>query len=165
MKPKGFGNHLKVLIKLVNATKGPILECGGGVFSTPYLHWACYYNKRKLVTLDNEAEWFNQLKDYGSLTHTVKLVDDWNKADLSGHWDVALIDSHPNIMRIEIIKRIANNCDYILLHDAEGRNNGKYHYYDIYKLFKYHKGFTDELPHLIVLSNLKDLTWLGGEKE
>ena len=39
---KFCGTHLPVLMDIVSKTDGPILEIGTGVFSTPYLHWACF---------------------------------------------------------------------------------------------------------------------------
>jgi hypothetical protein len=157
---KGFGNHLPVLIKLVSLTTGPILELGGGMFSTPFLHWACYPNRR-LVTYDNEEMYFNTIKQYECDYHKVELVTDWDKVDVSGHWDIVLVDHHPNERRVEEVKRLVNTADYLVLHDTEGRWDGKYHYSTIYPLFKYRWDFsTGQRPFTTVLSNLKDLKGL-----
>ncbi len=154
-----------MLMKLVKVTTGPILELGGGFFSTPFLHWSCYFDKRKLITMDNETYYFNELKQYENDYHKVYLVDDWDKMDLSGHWDIALIDHHPNLRRKEEIRRLANSVDFIVVHDTEGRWDRKYQYSEIYPLFKYRYDFTDELPNTSVFSNFKDLKWLGGDKK
>lgn len=154
----GFGSHLPVLQKIINLTRGPVLELGGGAFSTPFLHWACFDNKRTLVTFDNEAKYFDDIKSYENDYHKVNFVEDWNKVDLSGHWSMALVDHHPNLRRKEEIKRLANSCDYIVVHDTEGKWKHKFEYYKIYPLFKYRWDYTKVLPHTSVLSNLKDLT-------
>jgi len=154
----GFGSHLIILMKIFNMTNGPVLELGGGAFSTPFLHWACFDKKRKLVTYDNEVKYFDTIKAYESDYHKVYFVEDWNKVDLSRHWSMALVDNHPNLERKENIKRLTHNCDYIIVHDTEGRWKHKFKYHEIYSLFKYRYDYNKVLPHTSVLSNLKDLS-------
>ena len=80
MLNKDYGSHLVALIKLMKITNGPVLEMGGGFFSTPYLHWACWPD-RKLVTYDNQPKYFNEIKQYESDYHKLYLIDNWDKAD------------------------------------------------------------------------------------
>lgn len=156
--PSGYGSHLPVLIKLVTLTEGPILELGTGLFSTPYLHWACFLPKRKLISYDNDSNYFAQAKEYVCDYHEVHFVEDWDKIDISGHWTIALIDHTPRGRRIEEIKRLANSCDYIVVHDTNGRWDPKYRYSLIYPLFKYRYDFRGSKPFTTVLSNSKDLS-------
>ena len=156
----GFGSHLPVVKKVFDISEGPVLELGGGIFSTPHLHWACFDTKRKLVTYDNELQYFAQIKAYENDYHKVHLVDDWDKIDFKGHWGMALVDNHPNLKRKDQIRKLANNCDYIVVHDTERRWKHKYKYHEIYPLFKYRYDYTKYPVHTSVLSNLKDLSSL-----
>ena len=58
------GSHLPVLIKLFYSTKGPVLELGCGLFSTVFLFWACVASQRRLVTYENNPEFFKWLIDF-----------------------------------------------------------------------------------------------------
>lgn len=156
---KDRGSHLPVLMKIVNMTNGPILELGAGPFSTPFLHWACFEKKRKLVSYENNREFFlSDIEQYQSDFHEVHFVENWDKIDISGHWDVAFIDHCPKLRRIKEIKRLANSANYIVVHDTEGRSDRKYKYSTIYHLFKYRYDFRNARPFTTILSNLKDLS-------
>jgi len=151
------GTHLPVLIKVINITNGPVLELGMGIFSTPYLHFACY-PRRRLVSFENNSEFSEWITAFKSGCHETNFVDDWNKINISGHWSVALIDHSPAERRIEEIKRLSNSCDYLVVHDTNPRQTHKYHYNEIYPLFKFRKDFTREKPYTAVLSNFYDLS-------
>lgn len=152
------GTHLSALIRVVNLTEGPILELGTGLFSTPYLHAVCFEKKRKLVSYDNQIDFVNLWEPYKCDYHKIYLIDDWDKIDISGHWSVVLVDHHPNERRKEEVKRLANNADFIVVHDTEGAWEAKYEYSEIYPLFKYRRDFKSERPFTTVLSNFKDLS-------
>ena len=152
---KEFGTHLPALIKAINATDGPVLELGMGIFSTPFLHFACY-PERKLVSYENVGSYKNDFDNFRSTYHQIHLIDDWSKADLSGHWSVALIDHEPAIRRKEDIKRLADNTDYIIIHDTNPKTEHRFRYREIYPLFKYRMDFNYEKPHTTILSNFKD---------
>lgn len=158
LPPTAFGTHLAALIKVINLSEGPILECGMGMFSTPFLHFACLEKKRKLVSYDNEQEYFEWYKTFENDYHRVSFVSDWDKIDVGEHWGVVLIDHEPKIRRKEEIKRLAHSADYIVVHDTQMRSNHRYRYNEIYPLFKYRKDFNFEKPFTAVLSNFKDLS-------
>lgn len=156
----GEGSHLPVLIKIINLTTGPVLELGMGMFSTHYLHWACYENRRKLVSYENDPkhllfDWSQSfLNDY----HEVRFIDNWDNADLSGHWDVVLVDHAPTPRRRTEIGRLANSADYVVVHDSQPERERWQRLSQIYPLFKYRKDFGRENPLTTVLSNFKDLS-------
>jgi hypothetical protein len=165
----GGGSHLPILMKIINMTDGDVLELGMGLFSTPYLHWACYEKKRKLVSYENKKDFYelfifddkreiNNGYDY----HEIKFVEnnDWDSIDLSGHWGVVLIDHNPGPRRKEEIKRLVDSADYIVVHDTNGRNDWYYHFTEVFPLFKYRYD-TKIYPQTTVLSNLKDLSCLS----
>jgi hypothetical protein len=90
----GGGSHLPLLMKLLDQTNGPVLELGMGLFSTPFLHWACYEKKRSLVSYENKKDFydmfvFNDKREIGNdySYHDVCFVKDnnWDSIDLSTH--------------------------------------------------------------------------------
>jgi hypothetical protein len=149
----GNGTHLPVLMRVMERTTGPIAEFGAGFFSTPYLHWKAYLQGRKLVTFENNLEFIKLFDRYQTDWHDMIPVTDWDAIDLSGKWSVALIDHAPKERRIEEIKRLANSCDYIVIHDTQGRRENVFHYRDTLATFKYRKDFTIVRPHTCVVSN------------
>lgn len=162
----GGGSHLPILSRILAMSDGPVLELGMGLFSTPYLHWACFDKKRRLVSYENKKDFyelfiFDDKRELGNdyKYHEVKFVEnsDWDKIDISEHWGVVLVDHNPGPRRKEEIRRLANNADYIVVHDTNGRNDWYYHYTEIFSLFKYHYR-TKVYPETSVLSNFKDLS-------
>lgn len=170
----GGGSHLPILIEIMAATDGPVLELGMGLFSTPYLHWACYDTRRKLVSYESK-ESFNNLfvfddpREVGNKYeeyHQIIYVPDnkWDEVDLfAEHWSVVLVDHAPGRRRRVEINRLSIHADYILVHDSDDLPKHKEHYRfdEIYPLFKYRYDYDKVFPRTTVLSNFKDLTWLS----
>jgi hypothetical protein len=159
----GGGSHLPILIKVLRLTDGPVLELGTGLFSTPFLHWACYPN-RKLVSYENKEEFFNTwnfddkreaVNDYSY--HQRYLVTDWDKIDISERWGVVLVDHNPGPRRRDEIKRVANNADYIVVHDTDDKNDWYYKYAEYFPLFKY-RWDSKIYPRTTVLSNFFEIS-------
>lgn len=155
-----YGTHLPALIKAVSVSYGPILELGMGLYSTPFLHWACYQDKRPLVSLETDQEYCQAFKVFETDYHQIKFVEHWDKADLSGHWGVVLVDHHPDSRRKEEVIRLADAADYLVLHDTNPRCDHKYKFSEIYHLFKYRKDYWTVKPYTTILSNSKDLAKL-----
>lgn len=148
------GTHLPVLIKLVSMTNGPILELGGGIYSTPFLHWACFVNKRELVTYENDPQWYSKtLTHYATDFHQIILTKNWDNIPIERPWDIALVDHAPASRRIVDITRLADHAKFVVIHDSEGRLNRTYNYPSIYPLFKHQYHFREIRPHTSVLSN------------
>lgn len=152
-----YGSHLPVLTKVVNITKGPILELGIGLYSTPYLHYTCLPVARKLVSFESEAGWIRYFRDCRTNFHEVNLVEDWDKLEISGPWDVAFIDHAPDARRHIEAKRLVNRAKYIILHDSDPENDTLYKYSEIYSLFKYRFDYIECKPNTTILSNFIDL--------
>jgi len=167
----GGGSHLPILMKIMTITTGPVLELGMGLFSTPYLHWACYDSRRKLVSCESK-EGFNNLFVFNDPRevdnryeeyHQIIYVPDnkWDEVDLlSEHWSVVLVDHAPGKRRKEEVKRLANKADYILVHDSDDlpKHIEHYKFNEVYPLFKYRYDYDKVFPRTTVLSNFKDLS-------
>ena len=160
----GGGSHLPILIKLLNITDGPVLELGTGLFSTPFLHWACFDKKRKLVSYENKKQFFdmwiyNDEREVGNdySYHEVNFVEnnDWDKVNvLEEYWSIAFIDHNPGPRRREEMKRLAHGADYVVVHDTDEKNDWYYKYAEYFPLFKY-RWDSKIYPRTTVLSNYR----------
>lgn len=151
-----WSSHLPILIKVLNISAGPVLEMGTGIYSTPYLHWACF-ETRKLVSYENDQKYMRYFRDYQNTWHDLILVENWDQADIEKPWAVAFIDHASGLRRKQDIKRLANFAQYIIVHDTEPEADNDYKYTEIYPLFKYRYDFTLSPAHTSVLSNFVDL--------
>jgi hypothetical protein len=152
-----WGSHLPVLIKVLSLTDGDVLELGTGLYSTPFLHWACF-QKRKLVSYDNNPDFLHLIKNSTGELHGMHLAENWDSINIEKPWDVVLVDHLPRGRRIEEIKRLAHWAKYVVIHDSQGRRDCDFHYSTIYHLFKYRYIYDRVLPHTTILSNFVDLT-------
>lgn len=148
----GWGSHLPVLMKMYEETSGPILEVGGGLFSTPFLHYSCKRDGRQLTTLENDPRFFKFLAKYD---HDVQFVPDWDAVDI-GTYGFIFYDHAPAERRVVDIARWKDHAEFHILHDTELLHEKEYRYKSIYPLFKYNYKYRVEYPHTSVLSNSRD---------
>jgi len=158
---KNEGSHLPVLIKVMSITKGDVLEMGTGIYSTPFLHWTCYMQERRLVSYENIEHYFNLARLYRSSNHKIMFTDDWDKVDIEHPWEVAFIDHGPAERREVDVKRLVNYAKYIIIHDSQPEAEKYYHYSKIYPLFKYRYDYTKTRVTTSVLSNFVDVRGLN----
>ncbi len=156
-----WGSHIPLLIKIFEMSKGSVLELGTGIFSTPLLHMLCMDKNRMLVSYDNDKGYIDLHKEFVSDMHQIKFVEDWDKADIENKkWGMVLIDHAPEERRIFEVRRLVNSAEFIIIHDSNGRFNNRYHYRQIYPLFKYRYEYGKMMPHTTVLSNFFDVSKL-----
>ena len=151
---KEYTTHMPMLIKCVQMTDGAVLELGAGLFSTPLLHWLLAESRRDLFTYESDEKYLDFSISFRSRHHVIRLVDDWDKIDISGKWSVAFIDQVTERRAIDAI-RLKDNCDYVVLHDSE---TDHYKYSTVYPHFKYRYDWTFCKPWTTVISNTKDVT-------
>lgn len=152
-----WGSHIPMLVKIMDKSEGPVLELGMGLFSTPLLHWLCIDQKRELVSYDNTREYYEMNKTFESPTHKILYVDndDWASADIDKHWGMVFIDQHPSLSRGITAIRLANQADYVVLHDSNDEVG--HGYTDVFSHFKYRYDWKRQKPYTTVLSNLDKL--------
>ena len=150
------GSHLPVLMKLISLTSGPILELGCGMYSTTYLHWACFPTKRRLVTCESKEEWIGFARQFETDFHKVIHVPDWDKLDLNEFWSIAFVDHAPDERRVDEIRRLTH-AEYVVAHDADNRRERKYNYRSIRGLFKHRTTYAEAKPNTAIFSNFHNL--------
>lgn len=153
-------SHMPVLIRLIEKTTGPVFELGSGIYSTPFLHWACFETQRPLVTFEGRPEWAKMLDSFGARPgrrfdyHTWVDAQDWDAVDLSGPCSVALVDHDVAHRRYKEVLRLSH-AEFVIAHDAgdHAKENG---YDKIGDAFKYQFVYTRSYPRTAILSNYHD---------
>lgn len=150
---KEASTHIPMLIKAIQLTKGPVLELGAGIFSTPLLHWLCAEDKRPLLTYERDPEYYGFARKFLSKKHRVVLIDKWDKIDTKTHWSVVLVDQDTERGKTAIL--LKDSADFIILHDSEYPE--LYGYDEVYAHFKYIYHWTFCKPYTTVVSNFKSM--------
>ena len=115
-----YGTHLPTLLKVVEATKGDVLELGIGSSSTPALHKLCAEQGRRLDSYDTDVSYVDQYsKQYRSPFHSYFWINNWDHAGIDRPWAVVLIDHKPAIRRRTEAVRLKDLASYIVIHDTE----------------------------------------------
>lgn len=148
---KRYTTHMPLLIKIVQMSKGPILELGSGIFSTPLLHWLCAEDERKLFTYENNLEYFPFAKRFQSRNHRIRFTKNYKDINTEVHWGVVFIDHSPEYQRGDDAIKLKNSTDYIILHDTQELNH--YGYEDVWEHFKYRYDWKFCIPWTSVVSN------------
>lgn len=155
---KGYSTHMGILIKILQVSEGDVVELGAGPFSTPLLHWLCKDMDRRLISYENDEEFYNFAKRFQSRLHRIRFIDDWNQLDTKTHRGVVFIDHMPDSRRGTDTVRFKDSTDYIVLHDTDCPDI--FGYENIWKHFKYIYTWKECRPWVSVVSNFKDLSKL-----
>lgn len=152
---KNWDNHRPLLWWSLEQTKdstNAVLEMGCGEGSTPYLINYCNKNKRKLISYDFDKEWANK---YNAI-----YVTDWDSINHNEHYSVILIDHSPGERRhIDIIK-LADKCDYMIIHDSEPQATG-YMLDKVWHLFPYRKNLITQGAWATIVSRYKEIPYIN----
>lgn len=154
--PKGWSSHYTLLLKAIFSSTGPVVEVGGGFFSTPLLHWVCKSLDRYLITYENDPRFKDLVKSFQSPKHKIVFLEDWNTMDFKKHYGVVFIDHHPPQRRAVDVWNFRDSADYIVMHDTNPPD--KYHWRETLAKFKYQYDWTEYKPWSSVVSNLFDVT-------
>lgn len=152
--------HFPMLIRAIQETKGTVLELGSGIFSTPLLHWMCFGEKRKLITIENYRHYLEFAEKFSTDWHTVEYISPFEQKVIPGEFGVVFVDHSPKKPRTRGDDALLykDKAQIIVLHDAGLDPYEKYGYLPIYKEFKYISHWEGCLPHTTVLSNFVDVT-------
>jgi hypothetical protein len=156
MKPRGgMMTHAAAINVAFELTKGPVLELGGGG-STKYLHDMCAPTGRRLVTMENNPEWFAKIqKGCDADFHEFVFVKNWSNAPMDDEpWSFVLVDHAPGERRIVDIERLAKKAALLVIHDTE---TVTYMYDRIWHLFEFKKTDKRQRPWTTMVSNFIDI--------
>ncbi len=148
-----YATHREVLLAALwhtGVSRGAVLECGAGDFSTPLLHEVCAAQGRKLVTLETDPLWLLRFSSLASPDHELALVADW-AAPRPGPWDVAFVDCDPPAARGALMDVLVRSSRYVVAHDTEPASVTMNNYR--LERFKYRRDFIRLLPNTSVVSD------------
>ena len=163
-----WGSHQPLTIHLLNTIEdGDVLEFGMGDNSTPIFNCICKNQKKNLISIDFDFEWFNKFTQYQSDLHKLLYLDvDLFKSQkydfLNQHYSIMFVDAAPAWTRPMVIELMKNNVDYIIAHDTtdianggkEGPNSG-YGYH--FSSFKHIHHFKKVSRTTTLISNLDNI--------
>jgi len=148
---KQMSSHLPVLLKAIQMTTGDVCELGAGFYSTPFLHWLC--RERKLISYENNPDYFHFAKRFQTKNHRVRPME---SIEFDRHWAIVFIDHEMDRRGVDAVK--FTNADLIILHDTQPELQKAYGYDKVWSKFKFRRDFTDNRPHVSIVSNTIDVT-------
>jgi hypothetical protein len=124
MSQDSYATHQKFLKWYINKTQGDIIEFGTGHGSTGFILDIIKDTNKKLISLENNLVWFNQMKTLypPSNNHQYIFVEDWEQTINSlnkNAYSIVFIDQSPWIARKWTLDYFKDSADYIILHDAD----------------------------------------------
>lgn len=160
----GVGSHAPWLALLASRTKGSVVECGMGLFSTPLLHVLVSLQGRPLYSYETDPAWLEMFRELAGPLHPMTLLDNW-RHDFEA-CDVAFVDCSPGrderqdvSPRIDLIKSLKGKGRFIVAHDTEADippSGGAYGWAKLDSLFKYQTVLKQFRPWTTVYSDAEE---------
>ncbi len=148
MQPDPFSTHQPLLVAALLSSHGPILEMGGGYYSTPIISAFANIQRREAHTIETGPAMYELLKRFSSPFHKVWPVSGYDFAadgrfiprpettreqyieiqarflanfcrTSPTRWSVVFIDQAPGYLRVPAIEHFADTADFIVTHDTE----------------------------------------------
>ena len=149
--------HFPYLLRACLKTSGPMLEFGCGFYSSFLLHSVGLATNRKVVTLDINEGWLNEMASrLRSNMHEFIHLPNWGDHRFlsQSHWGVVFIDHAPAERRRIDIVRAREHAEIIVVHDTE---QVLYEYKEALESFQYRRDFTELEPFTTLVSETNDL--------
>lgn len=183
MKMHPYSTHQALLVAALAHTDGPIIELGGGWYSTPLISSFSVASARSALTVETGSYVFDLLRGLQTPHHRIVLlggfdfdqvgkfaaqpgrgIPDYKRLQADyfdtlpalglGRVSVAFVDQAPGFLRAPAIEFFADKADFIITHDTEHTEH--YHFEPLLSSFKYRWDFTVHRPQSVVVSNRRD---------
>jgi hypothetical protein len=177
MKMYGYSTHQPLLVATLVQTNGPILEIGGGYYSTPLIAAFANGQQRRAITIETSQYFYEYLRPFETDFHAIKRMEgvpfdpvgkfvpeagrdkrfyiELQRAALKefpGPFSVVFVDQGPGFLRIPAVNFYAQQAEFIVMHDSDHqRYKG-----DFLSNFRYRWDYTLHVPHTTVVSNTRD---------
>jgi hypothetical protein len=142
--------HQPILLELIRHTHGPILELGAGLSSTEQIHNLA--PDRKILTVDDNQEWLDNYKHLETSKHRFALFSEDLFKIHGFSWAVVLVDLSTWDQRLWAILQLRFYVDYMIIHDAQGRDLGK-----MFEFWREYRVTDFPMPTTLLGSNLYEL--------
>lgn len=154
-----WSTHISLLATSVAVARpGPVLELGGGTYSTRMLSAMCLAQGRKLLTADGDYSWVLELSKHKlSDDHDVLHANNWDEcieAWSRRQWAVILIDHWPPERRGGDLWKMASSAEFLICHDIEDNRHG---WNDVFDKFEYKTFDRRQAPHTACVSMVRAL--------
>jgi hypothetical protein len=144
-----YETHTPILTAYLKNIVGPVLELGGGPYSTPIFSKIAS-EKTPVYTLENHPDWYKSLTQYEQEHHKIIFCGAWVSNPWDNlpikTWDVVFIDQDTLEARIHSIRTLKDRTKVFIVHDAEQE-----YYAEVFKEFPNIQFFKDELPWTAIL--------------
>jgi hypothetical protein len=176
-----FSTHQPLLVAAMLNTQGPILEMGGGYYSTPIVSAFANAQRREAHTIETGAAVYELLKRFSSPFHKIWPVSGYDfaadgrfmpRADTTRaqyiaiqsrfltdfrnespqRWSVVFIDQAPGYLRVPAIEHFADTADFIVTHDTEEHAYG---FEPCLSTFRHRWDSRLHVPHTTIVSNFR----------
>lgn len=119
-----YATHQKFLESYIRKTNGDIIEFGTGHGSTGFILDLINGTNRKLLSLENNEEWYSKMiKEYPpTSTHEYIFVKNWEETISKlnkEQFQIVFIDQSPWEARVWTLDHFLETADYILIHDVD----------------------------------------------
>lgn len=168
MSLENWNNHRPLLIKgleTVRNIEGTILEFGIGEGSTQIIHDFGIDAGKKVISFENNKEYYDKFKHLETPDHKIVFVEDWSALKITDKLiSLVFIDHAPAEQRhIDAIK-LKTKAKIVIVHDTEHEGFD----YDVYKIseiaknFKYRLNFSvpNQVAKTVMFSNFIDVNKL-----
>lgn len=182
MQMDPFSTHQPLLVAALLNTQGPVLEMGGGYYSTPIVSAFANSQRRESHTIETGAAVYELLKRFSSPFHKIWPMSGYDFAADDGRFmpradttraqyieiqsrfladfcekvpprlSVVFIDQRPGIIRAAAIEHFADVAEFIVVHDTE---EPAYGYEPSLSKFRYRWDFRLHTPQSTIVSNLR----------
>lgn len=180
MQTDPFSTHQPLLVAALLSTQGPILEMGGGYYSTPIVSAFANVQRREAHTIETNAAMYESLKRFSSPFHKLWRVSGYDfapdgkfmprvdttraqyieiqsrfLADFCSaaptRWSVVFVDQAPGYLRVPAIEHFADTADFIVTHDTELVE--AYGFEPCLSTFRHRWDSRLQVPHATIVSN------------
>jgi hypothetical protein len=175
-----YSTHQALLVAAMLKTQGPILEMGGGYYSTPIVSAFANAQRREPPTIETGAAVYELLQRFSSPFHKIWLVGGYDfaadgrfipRADTTRaeyleiqsrflpdfckegppRWSVVFVDHALGYLRGPAIEHFAESADFIVTHDTELVD--AYGFEPCLSTFRYRWDSSLHVPHATIVSN------------
>jgi hypothetical protein len=176
-----FSTHQASLVAAMLATRGPILELGGGWYSTPLVSAFSVAQQRVACTVETNDPFLQLLKAYSSPLHEFHHLAGYDfepsgkfsprpgttRAEYIGiqqrfldelcarhrePWSIVFIDQRPGFLRTPSLEHFANRAEFLVVHDTE---HPAYEYEPLLSQFRFRCDVRLHVPATTIVSNVR----------
>jgi hypothetical protein len=150
-----YSTHLPALAEAILLTKGPVLEVGVGLASTPFLEHLCDYLPRDLFHAESNPEWAAFMKPRRGVT-MLKHDTDFAALALAPRWGVVFLDQGPlGSERWPWAIEALPIADLVVIHDACRAHEGTFRLWEkAAPRAKFMRLYDRISPQTMILSNV-----------